>query len=191
MKLSTILMGKKRYLALLMAVLMAGGLFTLGAGAAGGIPGEYTFNSGGAATYLAPASLEPGQIWTDRSVKDNGDGKFTVTLSALGRKFIDSGENECDPLEPGTQLIITDKYDNTDFDFQWGEGIIADNSLTVDNGAVTWIIGADELNTGDAPNQITYKLELREDVYADKTTYYTHPDADPDFGSATFTPAGK
>lgn len=50
-------------------------------------------------TTPAPSSLEDGQIWTDKSVKSNGDGTFDITLKAIGQNYALPPEENPNPLD--------------------------------------------------------------------------------------------
>lgn len=46
-----------------------------------------------------PSNLEDGQIWTDKSVKSNGDGTFDITLKAIGQNYALPPEENPNPLD--------------------------------------------------------------------------------------------
>ena len=165
---------RTKYLAILLAVVMVAGLFPynlLVAAETTGTLGGYDFRAVGQVTDPIPPVLAAGQIWTDRSVSENPDGSFTVTLRALGNKYADSDKNDHDPLVAGTQLIITDPFNSDDFGFSSNDG------LTAVNGAVTWTLDASALNLSGIPNSVTYTLTLKPGVYRDNGEYYTHTDS--------------
>ena len=165
---------KSRYLAIILAVVMVAGLFPYNmfvSAATDGTLGGYDFRAVGEVTALIPPVLAAGQIWTDRSVSENPNGSFTVTLRALGNKFTDDKGNLCDPLVTGSKLIITDSFNSVEFGFSSNDG------LTADDGVVTWTLDAGSLNLNGVPNKVTYTLTLKPSVYRDNGEYYTHTKA--------------
>ena len=174
---STTKRSPKRILAIVLAMVMVLSLLPVTAIAAGDTleSGRFNITSGADAVSAVPAEMargdanQAGRVWTARSVVDNEDGTFTVTLLALGLEY--DGNL---PLAPGSSLVIKDKFNSNDFSISGASG------LAVDGANVTWTIPAAALSAdAGEPNSISYTLTL---TTLEEGKYFTHPEA----AAATF-----
>jgi len=104
----------------LFALAMAAGLFVLTSGIKiqAATPGEGNIpvpdyyqqdrQADNSNTAAQPTASDQGKIWTDKTVTPNGDGTFTITLSALGMQYQDENGVWQDPLADGGAVTITD-----------------------------------------------------------------------------------
>lgn len=92
----------KRPLAMLLAVLLLSTLIPFSVMAADGVLGGYEYSSGASAPVTGPPTLDNGEVWTEKSVTDLGDGVFQIDLFAKGRQY-QTGEN---PPKVDVVLVI-------------------------------------------------------------------------------------
>lgn len=125
-----------------------------------------------------PATLDAGQVWTNKDVVDHGDGTFTITLSAMANNYQD-GETIKAPLKEETSLTFTDVIGNG---FEVEGTLPAD--MTLANGTATWTLKSDQL-TADANGPVIKTVSFKVKYSAKESgTYYTNGKAE-----AQFTPS--
>ena len=101
-----------------------------------------------------PATLDAGQVWTNKDVVDHGDGTFTITLSAMANNYQD-GETIKAPLKEETSLTFTDVIGNG---FEVEGTLPAD--MTLANGTATWTLKSDQL-TADANGPVIKTVSFK------------------------------
>jgi uncharacterized protein YegL len=55
-----------------------------------------------------PDKIDDGTVWTDKSVVDNGDGSFGITLSAFGRRWAMTHEEYIERYKPINVVFVLD-----------------------------------------------------------------------------------
>ncbi|MDR0492997.1 MAG: VWA domain-containing protein, partial [Nitrososphaerota archaeon] len=65
-------------------------------------------NSSADAVTQIPNGIDDGTVWTDKSIVDNGDGSFAITLSAFGRRWAMTHEEYIERYKPINVVFVLD-----------------------------------------------------------------------------------
>ena len=168
----------KKKLALLLAIILTLGQFNAftahGVNIYDGIPGDFEIitgeDAGDTLSTARPLFLEPGEVWTGKSVAYNRDERtVTITLYAWGQAYSTAYGAELPPLcSSNTYVTITDCLGA----FTFAE--VADgrqNELTQNpDNTVTWRVNQDHIVGGGT--SISYIVYLREPATGWEAEYW-------------------
>ena len=142
------------------------------------IPDRYVIDYGDNIPLKPPASLNPGEIWTGKSITHmEGQGYILVTLAAWGAMY-----GEYMPLAGDGNVTIVDELHNfTVLENSWeGAGTL---TPAPDRSSITWVVNQADIVNGPAEISYIVYLDVAEDDWERGFLYAT-------FGArATFTPA--
>ncbi len=133
-----VLENPKKIVSILLMFLMIFSVFPVGANAVGPDLVISDWDTDSAAPSL-PDHLEPGEVWTDKSVEYKGDGRFTVTLTALGKNLED------ETREPVDVVLLLDTSASM-------EGVKLDSLKDAATMAVDILLGVSPENPGGDNN---------------------------------------
>ena|GEM_PF-2289025 len=122
----------------------------------------YDIIDGTPVTSTPPANLEPGEIWTGKSVAYNGDGTALITLRAWGSTW-GSGNMPLCPSNP--YITITD----TIGEFHFDTTLLPGGVTAGPNNTVVWQINQSDI-IGAEPALVYYTVYLDENPW--KTGYW-------------------
>ena len=181
--------GARKVLALAIVIVMVLGLvpFSALAKEEAGTLDDYSFISNADPAVTAQLLLEgrtdeegpisPGEVRTARSVVNNPDGTFSVTLLAVGASYDVEVVDEDDSIITVTKTPL--KSDMV-FTYDVNDGFKISNpvGVTASEQTITWTIAAEDLKDSTVLTATyTLTLEGRETDHP----YYTHPDTDVTF----------